>query len=221
MAALKDLVAEVEIKPLPRRRMTEDEFVAWCDEDVKAEWVDGEVIVHSPANIKHVRLDKFLLQVLDGFVTPHDLGEVIGPEFQIRLGALRRRRVPDILFVAKERLDILKPNHVEGAPDLVMEIVSPDSLARDWRDKYLEYEAAGVREYWIIEPMAERVEAYTLGFVVSAQPNGEDKHYARIDEEDDAIHSTALPGFYLKPAWLWQDPLPKVVEVLRELKVSG
>ena len=209
MAAIREQALEPAMKAPPRLRMTEDEFVAWCDEDVKAEWVDGEVIVHSPANIKHVRLEKFLLQVVDGFVTHHDLGEVIGPEFQIRLGALRRR-VPDILFVAKERLDIIQSNHIEGAPDLVMEIVSPDSLARDWREKYLEYEAVGVREYWVIEPMAERVEAYALG---------EDKRYARIEEKDDAVHSLVLPGFYLKPAWLWQDPLPKVVDVLRELQV--
>jgi len=210
MAALRDMVAEVEIKPLPRRRMTEDEFVAWCDEDVKAEWVDGEVIVHSPANVRHVELAGFIVSVMRAFAEQRDLGRVLGPEFQIRFGPQRRRRVPDILFVAKARLDIIQTNHIEGAPDLVMEIVSPDSPARDWRDKYLEYEAAGVREYWVIDPLAEQMEAYALG---------DDGHYARIEEQDDAIHSTALPGFYLKPAWLWQDPLPKVVEVLRELKV--
>ena len=211
ITALREQVLEPEVKASPRLRMTEEEFVAWCDEDVKAEWVDGEIIVHSPASTRHVRLAKFLLKVLDDFVAHYDLGEVLGPELQIRLGALRRRRMPDILFVAKARLDIIKASHVEGAPDLVVEIVSPDSLARDWRDKYLEYEAAGVREYWVIEPMAERVETYALG---------EDGHYARIDEKDDAIHSTVLAGFYLKSAWLWQDPLPKVVDVLRELKVA-
>ncbi len=218
MGAVIQPAVEPEVRTPSRLRMTEDEFVAWCDEDVKAEWVDGEVIVHSPASTRHVRLAKFLLKVLDDFVAYHDLGEALGPELQIRLGALRRRRVPDILFVAKARLAIIQTNHIEGAPDLVMEIVSPDSPARDWRDKYLEYEAAGVREYWVIDPLAEQMEAYALG---------EDGHYARIDEterlrafgKDDAIHLTVLPGFYLKPAWLWQDPLPKVVEVLRELKV--
>jgi Uma2 family endonuclease len=201
-------VAEADVK-VPHS-MTEEEFVAWCDEDIKAEWVDGEVIVHSPASARHVRLAKFLLQVLDRVVTHHDLGEVLGPELQIRLAALRRRRVPDILFVSKERLGIIQPNHVEGAPDLIIEIVSPDSLARDWREKYLEYEAAGVREYWVIEPMAERVEAYA---------QGEDNRYTRIEETDDTIRSMVLAGFYLKTTWLWQEPLPKVVEALRELKV--
>ena len=41
-------------KPSPGRRMTEEEFVAWCDEDTRAEWVDGEVVVHSPTSIRHI-----------------------------------------------------------------------------------------------------------------------------------------------------------------------
>ena len=130
---------------MPRQHMTETEFVAWCDEDTHAEWIDGEVIVASPASATHVRLVKFLLQVLDGFVRLHHLGEVLGPELQIRFGALRHRRVPDLFFVATARANIIQRNHIEGAPDLIVEIVSPDSLARDWRDKYLEYEAMGVR----------------------------------------------------------------------------
>jgi Uma2 family endonuclease len=146
--------------------------------------------------------------LLDDFVVAHDLGEILGPEFQVRIGRLRRRRVPDILFIAQARRDIIKTNHVEGAPDLIIEIVSPDSIARDWREKYLEYEAAGVHEYWVIEPAEEYVEAYALG---------EDQRYARLEEKEGAIHSTALPGFYLKPAWLWEEPLPKVAEVLREI----
>ena len=196
---------------IPRRwRMTEEEFVAWCDEDTKAEWVGGEVIMHAPANVRHVDLAGFLNFILRGFVTSRNFGAVYGPELQVRLGSLRRRRVPDLLFVSTERLHIITATEVEGAPDLVIEIVSPDSPARDWRDKYLEYEAASVREYWVIDPMAERVEAYALGA---------DARYTRLEEQDGAIHSTVLAGLSLKPAWLWQMPLPNPLEVLRELGV--
>src|SRR5687768_16717845 len=135
--------------------MSEAEFLAWQDEDIRAEWVNGEVIVMSPASTKHVRLVGLLLQVIGIFARHYQLGEIFGPELQVHFEELRRWRVPDLLFVAADRLQIIKPTYVEGAPDLVIEIVSPDSLARDWREKYLEYEAAGVREYWVIDPMSE------------------------------------------------------------------
>jgi len=194
----------------PRLRMTEEEFVAWCDEDTKAEWVDGEVLVHSPANLQHVNLAGFLLIVVRLFATQRDLGVAYGPELQIRLSSLRRRRVPDLLFIAKERMSILKATEVDGAPDLIIEIVSPDSPARDWREKYLEYEAVGVREYWVIDPMSQRVEGYALGA---------DGRYSLIEEKDGLVPSTVLTGFFLKPVWLWQEPLPNPLDVLKELGV--
>ncbi len=190
--------------------MTEEEFTTAFDEDTKAEWLAGEVIIIPPASTIHVRLTGFLHFILSGFVAHHDLGQILGPELMIRLEVLRRRRVPDILFVAKEQLDIIKTNHIEGPPDLTIEIVSPDSLARDWREKYLEYEAAGVREYWVIDPMHELVEAYQLT---------DTKQYQVIAPIDDIIHSTVLNGFFLNPTWLWQSPLPNPLEILKTLKV--
>ncbi len=190
--------------------MTEEEFVAWCDEDIKAEWVNGEVIVHSPTSIKHADLVGLLNFVMRGLAIQRDSGMVLGPEVQIRLKAQRIRRVPDLLFLTKERKNLVKTNHIEGSPDLVVEITSPDSLARDWREKYLEYETAGVREYWVIDPMSQRVEAYVLG---------EDKRFRQIEETEGTIRSSVLEGFYLRLAWLWQEPLPNPLVILRELGV--
>jgi len=208
MATQSTLVG-LPIKPA-RRQMTEEEFVTWCDEDTRAEWVDGEVIMPSPASLNHVDLAGFLNFILRGFVTTRGLGVVYGPELQVRFAALRRRRVPDLLFVSTARMNILKTTEVEGAPDLIIEIVSPDSLARDWREKYLEYEATGVQEYWIIDPMAQRVESYTLST---------DGRYALSEEKDGAIPSSVLTGFFLRPTWLWQEPLPNPLDILRELGV--
>lgn len=194
----------------PARRMSEEEFVAWCDEAVRAEWVDGEVVVMSPASFDHGRLVQFVSRVLLAFVEAHTLGVVPGPDFTVRLPNQRRRRVPDLMFISGDRSYLIENNHLEGPPDVAFEIVSPDSVARDWREKYHEYESAGVREYWIIDPMAERVEAYALG--------GEGK-YERIAESEGRIGSVTLAGFFLRPAWLWQQPLPPVREVLTEIGV--
>jgi Uma2 family endonuclease len=205
--------AQVELsdgKPHPGRRMSEEEFVEWCDDQTRAEWVDGEVIVMAPVSDEQGDLQGWLISLLRFFIEHRDLGVLRGPESQVRLGLQRRRRTPDVLFVAKSRRDIIRRNHVEGAPDLIMEIAAPESLSRDWREKYLEYERAGVREYWVIDPMSKRVEAYTLAT----------QGYVPTAESDGKIPSIVLPGFYLRPRWLWQESMPKVADALRELGVS-
>jgi Uma2 family endonuclease len=213
MGVLTEFVKPTKVagsRTISRRRMTEQEFVAWCDEDTRAEWVKGEVILMAPVSDDHDDLFMFLARLFGGYVEEQESGRILGSEFQIRLATQRTRRQPDLLFVVKERLHLIKANHLEGAPDLVLEIVSPESTARDWREKHAEYEAAGVREYWIVDPQAQRVEAYELSTR---------KKYRLIPEERGAIRSKILRGFYLKPAWLWQSPRPKVLQVLKQLGV--
>src|SRR5574341_561152 len=109
-----------------RLRMTEEEFLAWCDEDVKAEFVDGEVIIMSPAASIHEVIFKFVLELVDIYARRRQLGEVYGSQLQIRPPS-GRRRVPDLLFVRRERAHIIGETEVNGAPDAVFEIVSEDS----------------------------------------------------------------------------------------------
>jgi len=203
-----DLPAPLPLLP----RMTEEEFVAWCTRETRAEWVDGEVIEMSPASIEHVDLNSWFSKVLGLFVEHHNLGVVLGPEAMVRLSGQNRRRVPDLFFISNDHRERLRENHVEGAPDLAIEIVSPDSEARDWREKYLEYEEAGVREYWVVDPNSKHVEVYSL--------NADDK-YGRISELDGAVTSTVLPDFTLKTDWLWAGSRPPVLEVLKQLGVLG
>lgn len=164
----------------------------------------------SPVSIRHVLIVGFLNAVLSIYARRRGLGVVLGPEFAIRFGTPPRIRVPDLLFVAAARFAIITGHYVDGVPDLAVEVVSPDSLARDWREKYYEYAAAGLREYWVIDPMAERMEAYTLnaqgGYVL--QP------------ETDGVITTPTFGVTLRPAWLWQEPLPDPLEVLHGWGVS-
>jgi len=191
------------------RPMTEEEFVAWCDEDTKAEYIDGEVVVHTPVSRRHDELTWFLGTLLKLFVEKNELGSIHGPELQVRLRA-GLRRVPDLLFINKEHKDILQDAHVEGFPDLAIEIVSPDSEERDWREKYWEYEQAGVKEYWVIDPYSKTMAMYRLG---------EEGRYRRVELKEEVYRSEVVPGFWLRPKWLWQEPLPSVLEIARELGV--
>ena len=192
----------------PGRKLTEQEFVDWCTPKTWAEWVDGEVIIISPVNTRHGKLFYFLFRLFGDFVEEHELGELYAEPVQIRFARLRRRRAPDFFFVSAARLKTIKEQHIEGGPDLIVEIVSPDSQSRDRREKYLEYESMGVREYWIVDPINETVEAYALG---------RNRKFTLIEEEQAVIHSIVLPRFYLKPEWLWQSRRPKVSRLLREM----
>jgi len=205
----KEAVMVEAVRIIPPRPMTEEEFVAWCDEDIKAEYVDGEVIVYTPSSTRHVLLCSFLGTLLRMHVDAHDLGIVAGPEWQVRLRP-ELRRVPDLLFIAKERASIVQEVHIEGAPDLIIEIVSPDSEERDWREKYWDYERAGVREYWVIDPYSQTMAMYQLG---------EEGRYRRAELKEGIYRSEAVPGFWVRPEWLWQEPLPNVLEIARELGI--
>jgi Uma2 family endonuclease len=189
--------------------MTEAEFHRWVfsDEDIRAEWEDGEVIVLSPENIEHTDLLLFLFNLLRPYAEHRDAGTVLGPNTMVRFARQRRRRVPDLLFVAKDRTHILRPTIIDGAPDLIIEVVSPDSQSRDRRKKYADYQRARVREYWILDPLSRQMEAYAL-------KRGK---YAEMHEVDGIIRSVLLPGFYLKSAWLFRRPLPKVLSIQKEL----
>jgi Uma2 family endonuclease len=190
---------EAKAAPSPGR-MTWEEFVAWCDEDTWAEWVDGEVIVLSPASIAHQQLMAFLVFLLRLFVRTHDLGVLLSAPTLMRLASRPSGREPDLLFVAKEHLDRLRATWIEGPADLVVEIVSPDSVERDWETKLEEYAAGGVPEYWVLDRDRRDAAFFQLG---------EDGRYVRAPLEEGSIYrSQVLPGFWLRVEWLWQLPPP-------------
>ena len=202
---------EGEVRVLPSGkvvgRMSWEEFLEWCDEDTHAEWVAGTVVVHSPANYRHQDLAGFLAALLRTYTETRRFGVVLTAPFQMKLGEVSRS--PDILFVAAGWRDRIKPTYLDGPADLVVEIVSPDSGVRDRGEKFYEYEAAGVREYWLIDPERQQAEFYQLG---------EDRHYRFVaPDEQGRYHSAVLSDFWLKPDWLWQQPLPSSIQALGEI----
>ena len=201
----------VERPDLPTTRMSWEDFLRNWPDDVRAEWVDGEVIVMSPSNIQHQRILSFLHELLTAFVRAHQLGEIVLPPFLMHLPTRPSGREPDLLFIATEHADRLRETYLDGPADLAIEIVSPDSGARDRGEKFLEYEAAGIPEYWLIDPRRKEAAFYQ---------RGEDGLYHRGAIDADGIyHSKVLPGFWLRVDWLWQRPLPSVPEIARQLGV--
>jgi len=192
-----------------RLKMSYEEFLEWADEDTHAEWVDGEVIVFMPAKDFHQSTMGFLYALLDLFVRLFDLGKLRLPPFEMKLD--RSAREPDILFIKTENLDQLTEHRLEGPADLVVEIISDDSVQRDRRDKFKEYREASVREYWIIDPRPgkQRADFFRL------DEAGDYSLFAT--EDDDKVAAEVLPGFWLRPEWLWQvdtlNPLACALEI--------
>jgi len=189
----------------PVEGMTYEEFLAWADEDTLAEWVDGEVVMYSPASKRHQDITSFLYEVIRAYVRPRRLGEIVQAPFQMKL---ERGWEPDLLFVASEHLDRLKETYLDGPADLVVEIVSPDSMGRDRGDKFYEYARGGVPEYWLIDPQMEWVEFYYLE---------EERYRLAFSGKEGEYHALTLPSFWLRVEWLWQEPLPVVEDVLLEV----
>ena len=187
--------------------MSEEEFDRWCDEDTRAEFVDGKVLLMSPVSLTHHDINRFLIKLLDLYLEARPAGRLLGPEYTVRLRD-GLRRVPDLLYVEPDQLARIGETILEGAPSAAWEIISPESEARDWREKYREYEEAGVREYWIINPYVKTVWLSRL--------NAEGR-YESVEPVDDRLASEVISGFWLRPQWLWSQPQPKVLDCLREL----
>jgi Uma2 family endonuclease len=194
-----------------RLRMTYEEYLAWADEDVHAEWVNGEVIVQMPPKEPHQRVVAFLMQLMGLFIQLFQLGRLLPAPFEMRAKPDGSSREPDLLFVAREHLDRLSQERLSGPADLVVEVVSDDSVARDRADKFYEYQDAEVKEYWILDPRPgrERTDFYVLD---------EKGRYRPVPPGPDGrYHSTELPGFWLQVDWVTSAEPPEVLTALAQI----
>lgn len=162
----------------------------------------------SPASNEHQDLAGFLTALLRYFVEANRLGVIRFAPFQMKTGPSLPGREPDVIFVANEHRNRLKRTHLDGPADLVIEIISKDSRARDRGEKFYEYEQAGVPEYWLLDYLRKQAEFYSLG---------DDGFYHSVSADKDGIfRSVVLDGLWLKVDWLWQEPLPPLMTVLKE-----
>lgn len=199
-----------EQKKTPKERMSLEEFLAWVDEDIWAEWEDGEVVFMSPASYVHQSISRFLATLIGLFLEEHDMGVVLPAPFAMRLPISNRVREPDLLVVLKENFDKIKETYLDGPADLVIEIVSEESILRDRGTKFAEYEIDGVKEYWVIDYERKQADFFVLG---------EGGRFERkFPDKKGFYHSSVLKGFRIKVDWLWEKPLPKVYDALREVR---
>jgi Uma2 family endonuclease len=202
-------IDSLDVKVKPDGKMTYEEFLDWCDEDRIVEWVNGDVIMASPASAKHQRIGSFLEHILYNYVESRQLGETFRAPFQMKLDFSGRE--PDIIYISSSHIDQIKKVYMEGPADMVVEIISTESRKRDRKDKFAEYESAGITEYWLIDPIRERAEFYRLG--------EDNLYHLGLISNDGIYRSEVISGFWLNINWLWKEPLPRISEVIKELEL--
>jgi Uma2 family endonuclease len=145
-----------------RERITFAEFrqmESGDDDNFNYELLDGELVAKSAPSPFHQRVSKNIFRALDVFVMSHNLGEVLYAPVDVFLDEYNAPQ-PDVLFLSTAKAHYVTADGVQGAPDLVVEIISPSSVKRDRGLKMKLYERYGVREYWLVDILARTVEVY-------------------------------------------------------------
>jgi len=169
--------------------MTYAEYAAMPDDGHRYQVIEGELVMTPAPNEAHQRFLRNLIRVLDGYVHANKAGEVFFAPLDVVLFDVNVVQ-PDALFISKDRMNIITETNVQGAPDLVVEVLSPGTAHLDRTDKRDLYARFGVREYWLVSPEAGTIEVLTL----------REGAYARLGlfGSGDTVKSDVLSGLSFK-----------------------
>lgn len=179
------------------RKLTYDDYVLIPDDGQRHEIIDGEHYVTAAPFIRHQRLARKLVQKLGPPVDENGLGEVFLAPCDLMLSKHDVVQ-PDLLFISKERLRILTEKNIQGAPDLIIEILSESTRRLDEDIKFDLYERFGVLEYWIFDVLRQTVRIYRL-------KNGRLQLAAALSATDgDIVRTPLLPGIEIPLAEIFE-----------------
>jgi Uma2 family endonuclease len=191
----------------PAKLVTVSEFYRLVPDGQKADLLDGVIYMASPDTRTSDKLGGFLRSLIEDYAVARNLGgDVFGPRFSFRLTKYRAPE-PDAAYVCRERLHLVTEREMKGPPDIAVEIVSRDSRKRDYGPKKEIYEATGVRQYWIIDPLKGRAEFHRLVY----------GKLQIVSTDDGFFRSEVLPGFWLRVEWLFSDPIPNRLKCLNQM----
>jgi Uma2 family endonuclease len=185
---------------------TFDDFLLLVTKHEKADLLDGVIYMASPESTDDNELGGWLYRLMAEFADQTDQGKCYYTRVAFRITE-KRGPEPDVAFVSKERLHIVEHGFVNGAPDIAVEIVSPDSVDRDYNLKRTIYEAAGVREYWILDPDEQKVTLLRR----------QGQQFVEVMPVDGHYESQILVGFYFTTEWLWSQERPSIMAILPEM----
>jgi Uma2 family endonuclease len=148
------------VKGMPSTTITWHDILLMPEDGNRYEAIGGELFVTPPPRVPHQRIAMNLVEALLPLLQQAGHGELFFAPVGVEFPDTREGVQPDILFVSNERLDIVGEDWLRGAPDLVIEILSPGTAARDRNIKLKLYQRHGVAEYWIVDPRNKTVEVW-------------------------------------------------------------
>ena len=170
------------------------DFMNLIHENMKAEFINGEIVMHSPVGKRHWVVSTRLSATLSSFVETKAFG-LVGVE-KVMIDCSRNKYESDIVFFRTTKSDTFTENQLLfPPPDFVVEILSDSTRQNDCHIKFQDYAALGVQEYWIVDPEIQTIEQYFLKegqFILTKRH----KH-------DDQIESIVISGFILDIAQIW------------------
>jgi len=196
------LVKKVESR-LADEQKQRRHFYEIVEENKKLEFINGEIIFHSPVRLQHNDATFLLGMLLKAFVNKNKLG-FVGIE-KIMVSLTRNDYEPDICFFGNAKAKSFKRKQVQfPAPDFVVEVLSDSTAKNDRETKFQDYAAHGVQEYWIVDAEKETIEQYFLQ---------NELYELLLKAKDGAIESVVLPKFVI--------PIRAVFDETENLKALG
>ena len=184
-------------------RLSYDDYAALPDHGQRYQVIDGALVLSPTPQRRHQWISIQLAMIVNAHVRANELGEAFAAPYDVVLVAERPAVIvqPDFLFISRERLDRSTAVNVQGAPDLVVEVLSPSNARLDRTRKAALYAEHGVREYWIIPHDVDRVEVYAPG------PDGAFGKPV-IYHPGEVVETPLLPGLRLDVAALFPPEEP-------------
>jgi Uma2 family endonuclease len=182
--------------PVPATyRLTFEDWLRFPDDGKLYEILGGELFASPPPTLRHQRIGRKLLRFIDRYLEESSRGEIFYSQTGVRLSE-EDVVEPDLVVVLSEHSDRAGDDaYIAGAPDLVVEILSPGTAGRDLRGKRTLYERSGVPEYWIVDPVSATIQVLALV--------GDAYREAALYRRGDTLVSPLLPGLEIPVAQIF------------------
>jgi Uma2 family endonuclease len=191
---------DVRPETTPSVKFTYEDFLNFPDDGKRHEIIDGEHYVTPSPNTKHQRVGMKLSLLLASYLEADPVGAVFAAPFDVVFSDLDVVE-PDLLYVSRERVNVLTEKHVRGSPDLVIEILSPGTRKTDEVTKRKLYERFDVVEYWVVDPELDLIKVYRRV----------DDRFVRVAElsaeNTDVLTTPLLPNWSAALAGIFSSPM--------------